>query len=123
VHRWVLTTTLLLTIIKLLKVGALLSWGRFSPGEPGPDLDSPSPDENPRGRGSYFPNQLWRSVGAEIICDRVQALNTIRKSKSDKLAVAMIGGGAIAGRGEGAGLAGASLAHFTVPTRQPLQLF
>jgi hypothetical protein len=35
----------------------------------------PSPDENPRGRGSYFPNQLWRSVGAEIISDRVQAVN------------------------------------------------
>ena len=35
------------------------------------------------------------------ICDRVQALNTIRKSKSGKLALAMIGGGAIGGRGEG----------------------
>jgi hypothetical protein len=30
----------------------------------------------------------------------------------------MIGGGAIAGRGKGA-----RLAHFTMPTRQPLQLF
>ena len=54
-----------------------------------------------RGRGRHFHNRLWRSVGAEIICDRVQALNTIRKSKSGKLALAMIGGGAIAGRGEG----------------------
>ena len=32
-------------------------------------------------------------MGAKIICDRVQALNTIRKSKSGKLALAMIGRG------------------------------
>jgi hypothetical protein len=30
-------------------------------------------------------------MGGEEICDRVQALNTIRKSKSDKIALAMIG--------------------------------
>jgi hypothetical protein len=43
VHRWVLTTPLLLTIIKLLKVGALLSWGRFSfPESPAP-ISTPIP--------------------------------------------------------------------------------
>jgi hypothetical protein len=46
VHRW-LTTTRLLTIIKLFKVGALLSWGRFSPREPGPDLDPHPPMRTP----------------------------------------------------------------------------
>jgi hypothetical protein len=35
--------------------------------------------------------RLWRAMGGEEICDRVQALNTIRKSKSDKIALAMIG--------------------------------
>jgi hypothetical protein len=47
VCRWVLTTTLLLTIIKLLKVVSLLSWGRFSPREPGPDLDPHPPMRAP----------------------------------------------------------------------------
>jgi hypothetical protein len=54
VQRRPLTTTLLLTIIKLLKVGALLSWGRFSPREPGPDLD-PHPPMRPPRSGFVFP--------------------------------------------------------------------
>jgi hypothetical protein len=40
--------------------------GAGSPLEsPTPIRLSPSPDEPRRGRGSYFPNQIWLSVGAE----------------------------------------------------------
>ena len=59
------------------------------PESPAPILCPHPPKDARHGRGRHFHYRLWRSVGAEIICDRVQALNVI--SKSGKLAVATTG--------------------------------
>ena len=59
-HRWVLTTTLLLTIIKLLKVGALLPI--FPPESPALILDPHPP--NPSEVGVVILSlRLWRAMG------------------------------------------------------------
>jgi len=65
-----------LTIIKFLKSELLIKSGPVLVREsPAPILRPPSPEDARRGRGRHFDNRLWRSVGAEIICDRVQAMN------------------------------------------------
>jgi hypothetical protein len=63
-HKFVTVTQ-----ITLLKSRFCKDRAGSRPREPGPNL-GPHPPNPLRGWGRYFHNRLWRSVGAERICDQ-----------------------------------------------------